>query len=162
MASGCVVWVTGPDAEACGGVAQAIANRLEQRHVGVELIDPSTPGLGAIDPGSMERAAAVAAAALARHGVLAVVTVPSPSRAGRDALRRDLGPLIEVHVPGPAVGRYEPPERPEVEADDPAATATRTVRTLEVLGHLAPGEDPAYSAEEERQVIRRLKSFGYL
>jgi hypothetical protein len=162
MAFGCVVWVTGPEPEACGTVAEAIANRLEQRHVGVERLDASAPGLADVGPGAIERAAAFAAAALARHGVITVVTVPSPRRASREALRAELGPLIEVHVPGPAVAGYEPPDRPEVEADEPAATATRTLRTLEVLGHLAPGEDPAYSAEEERQVIRRLKSFGYL
>jgi len=162
MALGCIVWVTGPDAEACGGVARAIVNRLEQRHVGAELIDPTTTGLTAVGPSAMEHAAAFAGATLARHGVTAVIVVPSPCRATRDGLRQELSPLIEVYVPGPAAAGYEPPDRPEVEADEPAATATRTLRTLEVLGHLAPGADAAYSAEEERQVIRRLKSFGYL
>jgi hypothetical protein len=36
------------------------------------------------------------------------------------------------------------------------------MRSLELLGLLAAADATAYTVEEERQVIRRLKSFGYL
>jgi hypothetical protein len=67
---------------------------------------------------------------------------------------------------GAGGGTYEPPARPEVQVDFPESeldvAVERTLRTLELLGYLRPASDTAYSADEEREVIRRLKSFGYL
>jgi len=67
---------------------------------------------------------------------------------------------------GAAPASFEPPDKPEVEIalpeTSPGAGAERVIRTLEVLELLPRGEDRAYSAEEEREVIRRLKAFGYL
>lgn len=162
MEQGVAVWVTGADGGACLAVAQAIADRLERRHVATELIAPGTPGIETIAGAEMDRRAAFAASCLVRHGVATVVAVPSHRRAERDAIRAAVGRLIEVYVPGGGVAAYEPPDRAEVEGSDPRTTADRTLRTLELLGYLRTGDDPAYSAEEERQVIARLKSFGYL
>jgi len=44
----------------------------------------------------------------------------------------------------------------------PGAGVEQVLRTLEVLELLPRDEDRAYSDEEEREVIRRLKAFGYL
>jgi adenylylsulfate kinase len=158
MEQGFTVWVTGPDDAACARVAAAVAETLAERHVPVECFDARTPGAEALACGSV----ACAAGALARHGVATVVALASPSRAARDAARARLGRMIEVYVPtATAAPGYEPPDRPEVESADPGEAAARVASTLEVLG-LIERDDRAYSAEEERQVIRRLKAFGYL
>ena len=162
MDAGFVVWVTGADDAAVLRVADAITDHLAQRHVATELLDPRRPGIEVLAGPEMDRRIAFTAGALVRHGVAVVVAVPSPTRAGREAIRARVPRLIEVWVPGGGHPEYETPERPEVEAGDPEATAERTLHTLEVLGHLARGNDPAYSEEEERQVIKRLKSFGYM
>jgi hypothetical protein len=166
---GFVVWVTGPDAASLAAVAEEIAHELEARHLAVERFDERTPGIGALAGGGRERRLAFVASALARHGVVSVVAFGGTSRAGRDAARADIGAMIEVHVQAPdktpAIG-YEPPERAEVEIllpePAPGAGVARTLRTLEVLAFLAPAGEGAYSEEEEREVIRRLKAFGYL
>jgi adenylylsulfate kinase-like enzyme len=166
MADGVVVWVTGPSEPAVARVADAVLDRLARRHLPVELLAPRTPGIDALGGTAMDRRVAFVAGTLARHGVTVVVAVPSPSRAAREAIRAAIGRLIEVYV---AVGDspgYEPPARAEVQVDFPetelGAAVERTLRTLEVLGYVRPGDDPAYSAEEERLVIRRLKGFGYI
>jgi hypothetical protein len=162
MDAGFVVWVTGADDGAVLRVADAITSHLAQRHVATEQLDPRLPGIEVLAGPTLAERVAFAAALLARHGVAVVVAVPSPSRAERDAARARVPRMIEVWVPGAERAGYEVPDRPEVEAGEPEATAERTLHTLEVLGHLARGNDPAYSEEEERQVIKRLKSFGYL
>jgi hypothetical protein len=160
------VWVTGPDGEAVQAVAAGVARRLEARQVRVERLGSDTPG---IDAGRAEPQVTFAAAALARHGIATVVALPDDTRAGRAHARATIARLIEVYVrPGGATdpAAYEAPEQPEVEAafpePEPGAGAERTIRTLEVLDFLPRGSDRSYSDEEERQVIRRLKAFGYL
>lgn len=167
MDEGVVVWVTGPSEGAVARVAGAVREKLVRRRLPVELLAPDTPGLDALAGPGLVRGVAFVASRLVRHGVVVVVAVPAPARAERDAARAALGRMIEVWVSaGGAAAGYEPPERPEVEVDRPdrelGAAVERTLRTLEILGFLAPASDAAYSAEEEREVIRRLKSFGYL
>jgi len=163
---GVVVWVSGPNDGAVARVAEALADRLVQRRVPTELVTARTPGIEALTGPDMDRRAACLAGCLVRHGVAVVVAVPSPSRAARDAIRAQIGRLIEVYVAVAGRGDYERPERPEVQVDSPetelACACDRTLRTLELLGFVQPADDASYSAEEERQVIRRLKSFGYL
>jgi len=165
-ANGFVVWVTGPNDVMVGRVAHAIAAALSRRRLDLEVLDGRTPGLNLVAGAGSDHAVAFAAARLALHGVAVVVAVPSTSRAVRDASRTACDRMIEVYVPGGARAGYEPPERPEVQVDFPEteldAAVARTLRTLEVLGHLGPAGDTAYTEEEEREVIRRLKSFGYM
>jgi adenylylsulfate kinase-like enzyme len=163
---GVVVWVTGPSQATIERVAEAIRLKLARRHVATELLSPQTPGIDVLAGDGFERRVAFAAERLVHHGIAVVVAIPSPSRKGRDEIRAWLRRFIEVCVPvgtGPA---YEPPARPEVQIDFPEseldAAVERTMRTLELLGYLRPGSDAAYSADEEREVIKRLKSFGYL
>jgi hypothetical protein len=59
---------------------------------------------------------------------------------------------------------WEAPLQAEAEVDGSAAAAglPRVLRTLEVLGYLKPRDDRTYSPDEEREVIKRLKAFGYM
>jgi len=163
------VWVTGPDQGAAETFAEQLARRLAGRHLVVEILDSRTPGIDALAGEGLARRACFVAALLARHHVAAIVALPLATRAERERLRAELERMIEVHVrpvhEGGATG-YEPPERPEVEVVvpelSPGAGVEQAVRTLEVLDLLPRVEDLAYSEEEEREVIRRLKAFGYL
>jgi adenylylsulfate kinase-like enzyme len=164
MRRGFTVWVTGPDARAVGAVVAELRTRLAGRQVPVETIDEDTPGVRGVAAESLAVAVVPAASLLARHGIATIVALPG-SRAARDGARAQLGrELIEVHVSGAGAG-YEPPERPEVEisaAESASPDAVdRVMRTLEVL-RLLERDQQAYSADEEREVIRRLKAFGYL
>ena len=163
---GVVVWVSGPAEDTTARVATAIADRLDRRHVPTELMTPRTPGIAPLAGDGMERRVAFVASLLVRRGVAAIVAVPSPSRAVRDEIRVILGRFIEVYVPVGARSGFEPPDRPEVQVDFPDTeldgAVERTLRTLELLHYIPPADDPSYSAEEERAVIKRLKSFGYL
>jgi adenylylsulfate kinase-like enzyme len=164
---GVVVWVTGPSQPTIERVAEAIRDKLVRRHVATELLGSNTAGIDVLAGHGFERRVAFAAERLVHHGIAVVVAIPSPSRNGRDEIRAWLRRFIEVYVPvGVGSAAYEPPGRPEVQIDFPESeldvAVERTLRTLELLGYLKPGSDAAYSADEEREVIRRLKSFGYL
>jgi hypothetical protein len=166
-AAGFTVWVTGPDPRALETVADAVASRLALRRLPVETLDGRTPGIDVLSGAGLEERMTFVAGLLARHGVAAVIALGG-SRAARDRARLQLGRMIEVHVQSgevPSAG-YEPPDRPEIEIVPseaaPGAGPERVLHTLEVLGLLARDETSAYSEEEEREVIRRLKSFGYL
>ncbi len=167
MTDGVAIWVSGPNDGEVARVAGAVAERLARRRVTTELIDMRTPGIEHFAGPEIDRRAAVVARCLVRHGVAVVVAVPSPTCAARDEIRAAVGRLIEVYVGVPGVRHdYEPPPRAEVQVDFPEseldAACERTLRTLELLGYLPRADDPSYTAEEERAVIRRLKSFGYL
>jgi len=164
VTEGFTVLVTGPVAGDVEGLALEIDGRLRARGIPTELIDPRTPGVAAL---RAEGAATFAAAALARHGVVTVLALPVPSRAARARARDALGRLIEVyvHCEGAVACGFEEPERAEVEVrfpDHGAGTgAERTLRALELLGFLEAAGS-GYSEAEEREVIKRLKAFGYL
>ena len=147
------VWVNGADRGRVERVADALAAHLAARDVPVEVLDARTPGADALGA----RAVAVLVDALARHGVATIVGLPLPSEDARAIGAR----MIEVHVCGGERPGYETPERPEVELE-PGAGVERVVGTLEVLGFLPRGAEGAYTEDEEREVIRRLKAFGYL
>ena len=167
MGLGFTVWVTGPDDRVMSGVAESIAARLAARRVPIELLDARTPGVDAIAGADAGACLAFVAGALMRHGASVIVGLPAPTRAPRERARAELGRMIEVYVR--PLGRestgYEPPLRAEVEITMPepeaGAGVERALRTLEVLELLNPVVASAYSADEEREVIRRLKAFGY-
>jgi len=162
------VWVTGPEQGAVEAIAEELARRLAARRLVVEVLDRRTPGIDALAGEGLERRAAFVAGLLARHGVAVVVALPVAARAARERVRTELGRMIEVYArpAHQAPDTYEPPERPEVEIavpePSPGAGVEQALRTLELLDLLPRGEDRAYSEEEEREVIRRLKAFGYL
>ena len=159
---GMVVWVTSPQAGAAQEVAVLVAEALAARELSVELLHAERPGLEAV--GTPAGLAAVAAL-LAGHGVHSVVAESSASRALRDDVRRRLGRMIEVHVQADAPHTsWEAPAQAEAEVNAAAGaeSAARVLRTLELLGYLKARDDFAYSPDEEREVIKRLKAFGYL
>ena len=147
------VWVSGADRERVERVADTIAAHLATRDLAVEVLDSHTPGADALS----SRAVVVLVDALARHGVATIVALPLPAEDARTTGAR----MIEVHVCGGERPGYAPPERAEVELEA-GAGVERIVGTLEVLGFLPRGVERAYTEDEERAVIRRLKAFGYL
>jgi hypothetical protein len=166
VTEGFTVLVTGPSASDVEAVAFEVERGLRARGQPTELIDSRSPGVGEL---RVEGGATFAAGVLARHGIVTVLALPAPSRAARDRARGTLGRLIEVHVSteGAAACGYERPLRAEVEIAFPdprgaSAGADRVLRTLELLGFLPHETAGAYSADEEREVIKRLKAFGYL
>jgi len=164
VTEGFTVLVTGPSASDVEMVAREIDAGLRARGRPSELIDSRTPGAAGL---RVEGAATFAAGALARHGIVTILALPAPARATRDRAREALGRLIEVHVSseGTVGCGYEPPMRAEGEIVLPGprgAGADRVLRALELLGFLAHEPTGAYSADEEREVLKRLKAFGYL
>jgi hypothetical protein len=165
---GFAVWVTGPEPESVRGVADSVARQLGARGCAVEVLDAHTPGLEEVPATGRDAALLLGAALLVRHGAVAILGLAG-TRAGRDRARAELGRFLEVWV-RPAAGApgasYEPPDRAEVEIlvpePAPGAGVERTIRTLEVLQLLPRSEPGGYSEEEEREVIRRLKAFGYI
>ena len=167
--AGFTVWVTGPEMGPVQAIAEQIAAGIAARAWPVEPLGASTPGIEVLAGEGGEQRVAFVAAALARHGVATVVSLPAAARAARERARTELGRMVEVYVrpaAGAAAPDYEPPDRPEVEITVPEAVpgagAEQVLRTLEVLDMLPRREDRAYSEAEEREVIRRLKAFGYL
>lgn len=166
---GFTVWVTGPKPAPVQAITHEVIRRLVARHVPLEVLHEHTPGVEALTGPGLERRVALVAAMLARHGVATIVSLPAPRRADRDRIRAELVRMIEVYVwplgeSTPAA--YEPPEKAEVEITvpepSPGAGAERVLHTLAVLGLLPRDAGAAYSEDEEREVIRRLKAFGYL
>jgi hypothetical protein len=160
---GVVVWVTSASDGAARDVATLLAESLAAREPAVEILHAGRPGFESI--GTPAGLAAVAAL-LAAHGVHGVVAEATSSRAAREAFRRTLGSMIEVFVETRAIPApsWEAPPQAEAEVDAVAAATgvPRVLRTLEVLGYLKPRDDQAYSPDEEREVIKRLKAFGYM
>jgi hypothetical protein len=163
MERGVVVWVTSASASAAQDVAVLLAESLAARELAVELLHAERPGLAAL---AAPPALAAAAGLLAPHGVQVVIAEATASRAVRDAARRALGAMIEVFVQSgaTAVPSWEAPPQAEAEVDAASAAAgvPRVLRTLEVLGYVKPRDDQAYTPDEEREVIKRLKAFGYM
>ena len=162
---GFAVWVTGPEERANQAIADDVVARLRARRVPTELLDRRTAGGAEVAPEALPFLATV----LGRHGVATVVALPTPKRSIRERARAELPRMIEVYVyPAEATTDpdYEPPTRPEVEVAVPEVApgtgADRVLMTLEVLGCLARPEESGYAEQEEREVIRRLKAFGYL
>ena len=159
---GIVVWVTSAQPGAAQDVAVLVAEAIAARELTVELLHAERPGL---EPVGTPAGLAAVAELLASHGVHGVVAEATSSRAMRDEFRRRIGRMIEVYVPADApAASWEAPAQAEVEVDatSGAAGVARVLRTLELLGYLKPRDDLAYSPDEEREVIKRLKAFGYM
>lgn len=175
--TGFTVWFTGLPGAGKRTISDEVARRLTGRHLPVEQLDARTPGIDVLagteagDVARYERRLGFLATILNRHGVAVLVASVSPSRETRDALRASIERFVEVYVrrpmPAPAAGQdYEAPLRPEVEVVTPqeavAAAADKIVKTLEILGYVPRASESVYTAEEEQQIIQRLKDFGYL
>jgi adenylylsulfate kinase-like enzyme len=174
-APGFTVWLTGLPGAGKRTVSDELARILTTRHIPVEQLDVRTPGVdvfASTEPGETgrhDRSLGFLASLLNRHGIAVLVATVSPSRETRDVLRAEIPRFIEVYVKRhepPPGQRYEAPLKPEVEiatsAETAPAAADKIVRTLEVLGYVPRAAEAVYSEEEERQIIQRLKDFGYI
>ncbi|HDH96371.1 MAG TPA: adenylyl-sulfate kinase [Proteobacteria bacterium] len=125
---------------------------------------------------------------LLRNRVVAIIAAVSPDREYRDRARAELKRFIEVYLRCPievAKDRdeiyaradrgeitnlagvhfpYEEPKKPEVVCDTdrepPDKCVARIMKTLEILGYIAPPRP--YAPEEEEQIKKYLKDLGYI
>lgn len=172
---GFTVWLTGYQGTGKRAISDELARLLAARHVAVEQFDVRTPGLDILqsaDPtetGRYERRLGFVASVLNRHGVAVIVATMSPSRELRDALRGEIPRFMEVYVkrrepaPGP---HYEEPLTPDVEVaaatEATSAAAQRIMHALEGAGCVPRAPEAVAADDEEQQIIRRLKDFGYM
>ncbi len=173
-AEGCTVWLTGYQGSGKRAISDELSRLLLARHVPVEQFDIRTPGLEVFqsadptDAGRYERRLGLMAGALNRHGVSVIVATMSPSRQLRDMLRQDIPNFMEVYVkrPAPATSQhYEEPLSPDVEvaaSGGTAIAAAAIVRALEERGSIPRAPEALVAADEEQQIIKRLKDFGYM
>lgn len=172
---GFTVWLTGYQGTGKRAISDELARLLVARHVPVEQFDVRTPGLDifqSVDPtetGRYERRLGFLASLLNRHGVAVIVATMSPSRDLRDTLRRNIPRFMEVYVRRrePAQGlHYEEPLTPDVEVaaatEAASAAAQRIIQALEARGSVRRAPEAVAADEEEQQIIRRLKDFGYM
>jgi adenylylsulfate kinase len=171
---GFTVWLTGIQGTGKRAISDELARLLAARHVPVEQFDIRTPGLDVFtsaDPtesGRYERRLGFLADILNRHGVAVIVATMSPSRNLRDTLRNEIPRFMEVYVKhrGPAgAHQYEEPLRPDVEIAPATEIATmaaeRIIQALESR-HYIPRAAEVTDDDEEQQIIKRLKDFGYM
>jgi len=174
---GFTVWLTGLQGTGKRAIADELACLLSARHIPVEQFDVRTPGLdifASADPSETghryERRLGFLAAALNRHGTAVIVATMSPSREMRDSLRSEIPRFMEVYVkrrdPVAAGHRYEEPLQPDLEVTPAAELATaaaqRIVRALESQAYIPRAGQAMAEEEEEQQIIKRLKDFGYM
>lgn len=174
---GFTVWLTGLQGVGKRAISDEIARILVTRHIPVEQFDIRTPGLdvfASADPSETghryERRLGFLAAALNRHGTAAIVATMSPSRRLRDSLREEIPRFMEVYVrhrdPAAAGHHYEEPLQPDLEvtpaAEIAAAAAQRIVAALEAKGFIPSSRQAIAEEDEEQQIIKRLKDFGYM
>ena len=106
---GFVVWLTGLSGAGKTTLAEALIPALEAQGKKIELLDGDlvrthlSKGLGFSREDRDTNVARIAFVAhlLARNGVVVLVAAISPFRSGRDAARRQIGELVEVHVAPP-------------------------------------------------------------
>lgn len=110
LADGLTVWLTGLPSSGKTTVGRALATRLAAEGHRVEILDgdlvrehlTADLGFSRADREENVRRIGFVAHLLSRNGVVAVCSVISPYRAGRDALRElHDGRFFEVHVSAP-------------------------------------------------------------
>lgn len=197
---GVTVWFTGLSRSGKTTLAAALRSRLQELGHQVELLDSGqlrrelnrSLGWTRSEIEDNLKRLGYEAKMLNRNGVIVLVTAVSPYRDARDAIRNDLGRMIEIycrcpmevllqrddqrlferaqrgeveHVAG-VNAPYEEPFKPEVLINtdvEPVADATNKIlRTLVLLGYIAEKDAAHYTADEEEIIKRRLKDLGYI
>jgi adenylylsulfate kinase len=194
---GVTVWLTGLPASGKSTVARHLSTLLTNRGVQNEVLDGDSvranlsKGLGftKADRDSNVQRIGFVCDLLTRNGVVAIAAVVSPYAAAREAVKRQIGAFVEVHVATPLAecekrdrqGRYAAARRGEITSftgiDDPYEAPTdpalridcsveppelcaaRVLAWLEAHDYVA-GEQPAGPPDEER-LEQRLKNLGY-
>ncbi len=109
MEKGFVVWFTGLSGAGKSTLAEALARKLRERDLKVEVLDGDvvrthlSKGLGFSkeDRDTNIRRIGFVCGLLARNGVIAIAAAISPYREIRDEIRRDIGDFFEVYVKCP-------------------------------------------------------------
>lgn len=104
--AGFTLWLTGLSGAGKSTLAAAVALRLRQHGIRVEVLDGDevrlnlSKGLGFSreDRDTNVRRIGYVAKLLTRNGVAVIPAAISPYRAVRDEVRRDIGAFVEVHV----------------------------------------------------------------
>ena len=129
---------------------------------------------------------------ISRHGGIAIAAAISPYREIRDEVRKTIENFVEVYVDTPleecirrdvkgmykkamagemkdftgVSAPYEAPLKPELTIHTAKETAeesaARILHKLETLGLLDAAQEPAYTAEEAKQIHARLEKLGYI
>jgi adenylylsulfate kinase len=164
--NGCVIWFTGLPASGKTTLANALATRLELLSAPYECLDGDAVRNALGNFGFSEearnlhvRSVGFTAQALERHGVIAVVSLVSPFKASRDAVRSMCRSFFEVYLSTPlsvceerdpkglykrarsgeladmtgVSSRYEPPVNPELVLNTAVSGVEDCIARIEAL-----------------------------
>lgn len=129
---------------------------------------------------------------LSKHGAVAISAAISPYRSVRQEVRSKIETFVEVYVNTPLevciqrdvkgmykkalagemknftgiTDPYEAPHSPELmietQKETPAQSAAHILEKLERMGLIDPVPEPAYTAEEGKQIRAKLTKLGYI
>lgn len=172
MSVGGVLWFTGIPSSGKSTIARAVAERLLERGLPVELLDGSevreslSRGLGFSREDREEhvRRMGYVAKLLSRNGVIAVCAAVSPYRSTRDEVRRNVTNFLEVFVDCPvevaesrdSEGWYARARRGEV--PDFTGVSGRYEAPLQAEVHIRSDSEPVEASVG--QVLRALERLG--
>ncbi len=197
---GATVWFTGLSGSGKTTLAAAVRDRLQELGHQVEFLDSGrmrrelnrSLGWTREEIEVNLKRLGYEAKVLNRNGIIVLVAAVSPYREVRDAIRNDIGRMIEVYCRCPMEvllqrddqglferanrgevqhmagvnAPYEEPFKPEVLINTDVETVEdavdKIVRTLVLLGYLKATNTAHYTADEEEIIKRRLKDLGYL
>lgn len=194
---GVTVWFTGLPSSGKTTVARTLSCLLANRGVANEILDGDqvrlslSRGLGFSRADRDENVTRIGHVChlLTRNGVVAIAAAVSPYAEAREAVRRQIGDFLEIHVATPPAvceardvrGRYaaarrgeirgftgvddpyEPPEHPELRVDlaeeSAELAAARVLALLEQRAYVAAASPRADSADSP--IEKHLQKLGY-
>ncbi|MEM1520910.1 MAG: adenylyl-sulfate kinase [Candidatus Korarchaeum sp.] len=171
---GFTIWITGPSGSGKTTLAEALARRLREMGLKVEVLDGDAirntlyPELGFTREAREmhNRIVIYMAKLLSRNGIIAIISLISPFRAIRESARREIGDFIEVYVYAPLEVRIQ---------RDPKGLYGKALRgeVRDLTGYDGSYEEPENPdvrvdsskmaiEDEVEAVIRRAREMGLL
>ncbi|MEM0296124.1 MAG: adenylyl-sulfate kinase [Candidatus Korarchaeum sp.] len=170
---GFAIWITGPSGSGKTTLAEALARRLREMGLKVEVLDGDAirntlyPELGFTREAREmhNRIVIYMAKLLSRNGIIAIISLISPFRAIRESARREIGDFIEVYVYAPLEVRIQ---------RDPKGLYGKALRGVrDLTGYDGSYEEPENPdvrvdsskmaiEDEVEAVIRRAREMGLL
>ncbi|MEM0269001.1 MAG: adenylyl-sulfate kinase [Candidatus Korarchaeum sp.] len=171
---GFAIWITGPSGSGKTTLAEALARRLREMGLKVEVLDGDAirntlyPELGFTREAREmhNRIVIYMAKLLSRNGIIAIISLISPFRAIRESARREIGDFIEVYVYAPLEVRIQ---------RDPKGLYGKALRgeVRDLTGYDGSYEEPENPdvrvdsskmaiEDEVEAVIRRAREMGLL